>query len=326
MDDVKTNMTERLAPLAIMSFNRPNYLRQTLASLVAQRQDLRRRRVVLFQDGAINPLSKRRRANDADISAAVKVFQDLVPWGEIRLSQHNQGVALNFRRAEEELFADPLHEIVYFFEDDMVVHPAYLNLLDRVAEATEHLSRPVGYFAAYGAPRKPLEQQERERRQLGRLGHHWGFGLRRSHWLRMQTLLARYYAIIDEIDYADRPSAAIVAELKRYGVLVVHSSQDDVKKAISYALGAVSLNTMLAAGRYIGEQGLHMTPELFVNQGWHAVSMPPEVEVEYTRPTPSDLDRLYDQEMRYRNTNWSGMRRRRFDLTAPLKAIWNRFR
>lgn len=302
MDDYTRNTPERLVPIAIMSFNRPNYLRQTLASLVAQRQNLRGRRVVLFQDGAINPLSKRRRADDADIAAALNVFQDLVPWGEVRLSPHNLGVALNFRRAEEELFADPLHDIVYFFEDDMVVHPDYLDLLDRVAHATESLSRPVGYFAAYGALRKPLEEQQRERWQLGRLGHHWGFGLRRSHWLRMQTLMARYYAITDTIDYADRPSAAIFSELRRYGVLAVASSQDDVKKSISYALGAVPLNSKLAAARYIGEQGLHMTPELFARQGWHAARVQSEVNVEYTRPTANDLNRLYDEEMQYRKT------------------------
>lgn len=310
MDDATSTITRRLAPIAIMSFNRPDYLRQTLASLVAQRQDLRQRRVVLFQDGAINPLSQRRRANDADIAASLGVFQELVPWGEIRLSPHNLGVALNFRRAEEELFADPLNEIVYFFEDDMVVHPDYLDLLDCVAGVTGDLPRPVGYFAAYGALRKPPEQQEHECRQFRRLEHHWGFGLRRSHWLRMQTLMARYYALTDATDYADRPNAAIVAELKRHGVLPVVSSQDDVKKAVSYALGAVSLNTTLAAGRYIGEHGLHMTPELFLRMGWHTVSMSPEVKVEYTLPTADDLDRLYDDEMRHRQMHLSGMHRR----------------
>ena len=40
--------------------------------------------------------------------------------------------------------------------------------------------------------REPIEVQERESRHLRRFAHHWGFGLRRSHWQRMQPLMARY--------------------------------------------------------------------------------------------------------------------------------------
>jgi len=319
-------VTKWLAPIAVMSFNRPDYLRQTLAALVAQRQDLRRRLVVLFQDGAVNPLSRRRRAKDADIAAAVAVFTELVPWGEVRLSPHNLGVALNFRRAEAELFADPLNEIVYFFEDDMVVHPAYLDLLDRVAEATENLSRPVGYFAAYGALREPIEVQERERRYLRRLAHHWAFGLRRSHWQRMQPLMARYYALTDLTDYARHSGLAIAAELRRHGVVPVHTTQDDVKKAISYALGAVSLNTMPAAARYIGARGIHMTPETFARQGWNALQVRAEVEADYIRPAPDELDRLHKEEMLHRETFPARIRRRRFHPATLLREIQNLFR
>ncbi len=309
-----------------MSFNRPHYLRQTLSSLLAQWQGLQRRRVILFQDGAVNPLSGRRRARDEDIAEAVAIFRELLPWGEVRLAPHNLGVALNFRRAEEELFADPATEIAYFFEDDLVVHPAYLDLLDRVAEATASLSRPVGYFAAYGALREPLAVQERERPYLRRLAHHWAFGLRRSHWLRMQPMMAAYYAATDGIDYNRRSRSAVETTLRRQGVLVVHTSQDDVKKAVSHALGAVSLNTMPAAARYIGERGVHMSPRRFVRDGWASLKVQDEVETPYIRPEPAELDRLYMEERLHRETHAALMHRRRFHPATLLHELGWRWR
>src|SRR4029079_742033 len=90
------------SPIFIMSFNRPDYLSQVLKSLVEQvPADINNRKVVLFQDGAVNLVSQKRRARDEDILACIDVFRTAFPDGEIQASSVNLGVALNFDRAEQ---------------------------------------------------------------------------------------------------------------------------------------------------------------------------------------------------------------------------------
>ncbi len=282
----------KLSPIAVMSFNRPNYLRQVLESLAAQRQDLGKRRIVLYQDGAVSPITGRRFAEDADIEACRELFRRLIPWGTERVSEVNLGIAKNFRRAETELFADPANDIVYFFEDDLVLHPHYLDLLDRLALKTERLSVPVGYFSAYGAIRDTLRNQYRGRYRLQRMSFHWAFGLRRSHWLRMQPQMAEYFGFVEHCDYRDRDTPGILRHFAENGVLATVSSQDDVKKAVSYKLGAVSLSTSAAAGRYVGALGEHMDQAEFDRRGYADTQWLDRVEYDWEVPSRRQLESI----------------------------------
>ncbi len=63
-------MSTPYPPIAVMSFNRPDYLRQVLESLAAQKgADIEAREVFLFQDGWRNPHSGRVCAEASDIAA-----------------------------------------------------------------------------------------------------------------------------------------------------------------------------------------------------------------------------------------------------------------
>ncbi len=125
--------------------------------------------------GPVSPITGRRFAEDADIEACRELFRQLIPWGEERFTGSNLGVAKNYRRAEEELFADPANAIVYFFEDDLVLHP-HLSRSDGPAgaENPRTSSAPVGQFAAYGGLVDPLWRQYLERYRLQRMAHQLG--------------------------------------------------------------------------------------------------------------------------------------------------------
>jgi hypothetical protein len=285
------------APIAVMAFDRPQYLKQVLESLLSQRQDLRRRRMFLYLDGPVSRLTGKRYGRDEDIEACRLLFKQMIPWGKRSVSSFNLGVAANFRRAEEELFADQANRIVYFFEDDMVLHPDYLDILDNVAALTENLAPPVGYFAAFGGLLLPPGEQYEHRHELRRLDHHWGFGLRRSHWIFMQPLMAHYYRLLEGRDYQNRPTPEILSWLSAHGVRPRVSSQDDVKKAISYAMGAISLNTYAAAGKYVGELGLHMRPERYRELGYGSTAWLSKVNWRIDPPTAERLEQIISEEL-----------------------------
>lgn len=284
-----------LAPLAILSFNRPGHLEQVLRSLVAQRQDLTRRRIYLYQDGAVSPITGRRFAEDADIEACRELFRRLIPWGEERFAAANLGVAKNYRRAEEELFADPANAIVYFFEDDLVLHPHYLDLLDRLALRTENLSAPVGQFAAYGGLVDPVWRQYLERYRLQRMAISWAFGLRRSSWELMQPSLAEYYTLLEDRDYRDRDTPAILEHFRSRGMALSVSSQDGVKRAILHKLGHFALRSSAAAARYIGAEGEHMRAEKFERDGFAHTQWLKRVDYDWEAPDAEDLARMLTQ-------------------------------
>src|SRR5690349_6596931 len=105
-----------LAPIVVMSFNRPEMLRQVLQSLKLQESAaIEDREVHLFQDNAVNAYSRLRYARDEDIFACVEVFKSEFPSGIVHLSPKNIGVCENFKRAEEYVFEDRKFECAYFF-------------------------------------------------------------------------------------------------------------------------------------------------------------------------------------------------------------------
>lgn len=256
------------APIAVMSFNRPDYLRQVLSSLAAQQgAAIEERQVILFQDNWRNAQSGRICAEAADIEACIAVFREIFPGGQVMAAPSNLGVAENFFRAETHMFREIGADCAYFFEDDLVLEPNYLATLDRMRAACAE-SGQVGYFACYGNLQATEADQRKNARVLRRLGHLWGFGLFRRHWEEMQPVMADYYAMVLGRDYRLRPTPEILRHYRSRGIMAGVSSQDDVKKAVTYFLGRVALNTNVVNARYIGAVGLHMNEAKFEAAGF----------------------------------------------------------
>lgn len=291
-------MTEP-TPIAVMSFNRPAYLRQVLASLAAQQGvAMQGRRVILFQDGARNAYSGRLAAEPAEIAACIAAFREHFPQGEVMAAEANLGVAGNFLRAERHLFETLGAECGFFFEDDLVLAPRYLATLEALREAL--VERPeVGYFACYGNLAAGLADQLARPRQMRRMEHLWGFGLFRRHWRDLQPLLADYYALLRGRDYhpKSRPTAAILEHYRSRGIPLAVSSQDDVKKVLTYHLGRVALNTHLVSARYIGERGLHSTPQRYAAGGYGATVIPDLPRVEFDIPDAAAIAEMREREL-----------------------------
>ncbi len=272
-----------------MAFNRPVLLKPVLESLRAQQgASIEKRQIHLFQDGAVNKYSRMRYAEDADIAASIAVFQSIFPSGIIHASPQNIGVCENFLRAEEFLFTELGAECAYFFEDDMVLSPAYLAMMDRLQWYSRG-ARMVAYFAAYGDYYASPEEIAARRDQCITLDHHWGFGLFRHHWSRIRNQLADYYAIVLGTDYSRRDHHAIYDMYRNLGACPRGSSQDAAKAFFSAQLGLWRARTVLPFARYTGKEGAHMSAEQFNALGFDRTIVATEPLLRLNFPSEDEM-------------------------------------
>lgn len=260
-----------VGPIVLMGFNRPDYLRQVIASLLAQQGGaLDHREFHLFQDGAVNRFSGERYANDEDIQASVDIFREMVPQGVVHQSPDNIGVALNFERAERYVFLERGFPSAMLFEDDMVLGPYYVDTLQRLLDfaASPAAGGRVGYVAAYGMHRASSEQQEQRQQDIVEMGHAWGYAVNRDHWLDVREVIDPYIQVVEGFDYRQRPKAHIGGVHKSLGVATRSLSQDAMKMLATSWLGRVRLMPFVCQARYIGETGLNFTPEAFQKKGY----------------------------------------------------------
>lgn len=273
-------MTEfHKAPIAVMAFNRPEYLEQVVGSLMAQRGcDIERRAVFLFQDGAKSAFSHRIHAPQEAIDASVATFRRLAPGGTLMAAPANLGVALNFDRAERFFYEYFNVPAAIFLEDDLVLSDRYIATLDQLIEDYRDDAR-VGYVAAYGDHRLSLEEQRADPSQLTVMHHLWGFASFKRQWLSMRPWMQQYLRHVAQLDYRDRDPAAIEALFASWGFGCPATSQDAAKTMACILTGSVKLNTRVVLGRYIGEFGLHATARLFEERGYRRTTM-------FTDPLP----------------------------------------
>jgi hypothetical protein len=299
--EAKPRPTPEKAPIFIMSFDRPDYLEQVLSSLQNQRDaDIENRRIVLFQDGAVNAYSGKRHARDDAIEACIARTAAIFPQATILASDRNLGVAWNFDRAERVAFEQMVVPAAIFLEDDLVLGEYYIATLDLLLEKFADDER-VGYVAAYGDHRAPLAEQRSKRARLILQEHNWGFAVYRRQWLRMRRHILQYLECLRGVDYRDRDRAAIEELYASWGFGCPAVSQDAAKTIACCINNVVKINTYVCGGRYIGEHGLHMNSHLFVERGYDKTEPYPE-KVE----TFQDLDAELYQELLHRQRAWAG--------------------
>jgi hypothetical protein len=256
-------------PVVIFSFDRPEYLDRLCAGLRAQvqvRPDPGR--VVLMQDGAVSALTGHRHGRPAQIQRSIEVFRGHFPEGQVMAAPHNLGIAENILRGQRHVFETMDCEAGYFFEDDLEPGPLYLAALEAMRAATEPLADRVGYFAAYGPHKDPAPGPEVGWRQLG---HHWGFGLRRDAWRRIQSRMGDWWEEIRRNDYRARNRLRLFELWRRREVAVDGLGEDAATEVACLELGLARLNTSVCFGRYIGVEGEHFNAAVFRRLGFEGM-------------------------------------------------------
>lgn len=277
------------APIAIIAFNRPHYLRRTLESLAYQTHHaLNGREVHLFQDGGVNPLSGRRYASEELIDKNIWQFLYFVPKGIVHRQRENIGIARHFDFVERFFFEELACQAAIFFEDDMVVSPYYLSIIDQMIAAAL-VNEQIGYVAAYGDHRAPLASQSRNSSKIIEMEHKWAFGLTRRQWLRQKSLVSEYLKLIDDTDYQQRDHKKIVTWMISKGFVSQGTSQDGIKDIAMFLSGATKMMTYCCFGKYIGRRGVHATDAFYRANGYGKTLLCPSPPSAFSWPSENEM-------------------------------------
>jgi hypothetical protein len=285
--------------IALLSFNRPDYLVQVLTSLAPQ---LRKGdEVFLFQDGGENRFSLRAHAREEDIDACVAAFGEIFagdapPCRAVFRSPENLGVAGNYRRAEAHVFDALKRDAALFLEDDLILGPHYLSTTARLLDLARDEPR-IGYVAAYGDFWASLETQRFRRGVLVPMHENWGAALTRASWLAQRPLREAYWELVKDDDYTMRDDEAIRALYRARGLDCCYTSQDASRWVACCVAGLVRLTTAVCQARYIGATGVHSTPQDYERDRFADAQIYPDAPV-ILPPSPQQLDFWIAQSVR----------------------------
>ena len=249
-------------PIIILAYNRPHYLKLVLESIRNQKSaNIENRPIVMFQDGP------RDDGDSVLIESNKSVFNEIFPDGTLITSSTNLGIGRSFDRAERYAFETLDAPGAFFFEDDLLLSPVYMQVLEKLMERALSDER-IGYVAAFGQSSKPREEQTRLARELCSLHLLWGFGLTKRHWLKCRPYVQQYLGLISSCDYLKRDHEKIRSLTVSWGVKPGDTAQDRIKSYATALVGAVKINTKASYAQYIGESGTTFTPEMFANWGF----------------------------------------------------------
>jgi len=277
--------------IALLSFDRPDYLRKVVRSLVAQL--IPGDEVLLFQDGGWNGFSGIRKASEDVIDACVGVFSSTC--GDLQSVEHgvfrsplNLGIAGNYRRAEQYVFEVLDRDAAVLLEDDLVLGPHYLGAIaDLLGIAAEEPR--IGYVSAYGDFWAPLSVQRKLADQLTPMHENWGAALTRTSWLAQRPVRELYWELVKDADYSQRDHEAILGLYEGMGYRCNVSSQDASRWVACRAAGMVRLMTATCHARYIGVVGEHAREDLYQRWRFGEAKLFPERPI-VREPTDDQFD------------------------------------
>ncbi len=164
---------DKLAPICLFAFNRPDHTRQTLAALrtspLAQNSDL-----IVFVDGPRVPEEARLTGEVADIVAETTGFRSV----KLIRQNTNLGLAKSVIDGVTKILDE--HERVIVLEDDIVVSPPFLEFMNR-SLATLECTDQVASVSGFSEPIPNMPEA-----YFLRKGGSWGWATWRRVWNQVQ--------------------------------------------------------------------------------------------------------------------------------------------
>lgn len=267
--------TEKILPgalgVALISFDRPDYLSQLILSLESQ-TSLQGVQFYLFQDGARNKFSKRLRGDQSLIDQCMEIFKrSRLPSKDVFYHKDNVGIAINQFMAWEHVLQR--HKYMLMIEDDQILSPHCLRLIKLMLRQFE-FSEQVG---SVRAPDRPHCQPEDNEKYLDAvcqaIGHWWVVALWRDRWERVKPLYMDYYKMVKDIDYQLRAHGDIREFYRAHGWTSRATSQDGGKEMAFWRAGYKHLAMVVNRSKTIGERGVHQSPGLFKKMGFDKIKL-----------------------------------------------------
>lgn len=256
--------------IAIIAYDRFHYFSLVVASILGQdiggKHISEEYDIYYFQDGFCHEDSRSDKDGYRLIS---EMIESLSAIGCRFIQTENLGVAFHFDFIERKLFTDLGYDYVVFCEDDMILGPGYMSVMNLMAERFEKDER-VGMVSANPENVTVLRDIQRNNEaSFAAMSHNWGFGMFANFWKKRQEFVDIYLGILKKFSYRSRPHEVIYNWLTACGFEPAASSQDYVKQCATMALGACRISTFCNFGLYIGRTGLHCNADIYNKLGFN---------------------------------------------------------
>ncbi len=261
--EVSRKFKQKNLCIAIKSFKRPDYLKGCLASLEAN-VDLKGVDFWLFQDGAVNPHSAIRYAEDKEIEASVMVFEkSKLPNKHVYRQKVNVGVGLQIVSQLEYLI--PRYRYVALVDNDLIFNKYYVKTLKTLFSQFED-DQEIGMIqSSYWClnSKNNVQSRKEAKKKEGQVAY--GFGYRSEQcfwsnkWNRIGKCFSRYAKWIENCDYRELLYNPEVYKETRKKILAdfgdIHV--DFVLEKVIEKVNYKGIHTKALRLKIVGEKGMY---------------------------------------------------------------------
>ncbi len=246
-------------PIGLLLFNRVEYAQKVLESLKSQTLPVDQSKLCISVDGYAG--SKAEFQGKPDHTAAiVDMARSLFPNATVLSATKNIGITeANCLIEENMLKSHPDATWLGFFEEDYVLSPDYLSIVDQLISAAQPLDDVV-LVAATG---ETLDPVNRGISGVFPIGHLWAYFARVAHVHERHDDIQVYRQQLSGKSYWERDKIELARVMASRGVFPVGIGDDHLRLGLVFRFNRIGLTTGLSYGEYIGVEGEHMSDGSF---------------------------------------------------------------
>jgi hypothetical protein len=246
-------------PIGLLLFNRIEYAQKVLESLKSQTLPVDQSKLCISVDGYAG--SKAEFQGKPDHTAAiVDMARSLFPNATVLSATKNIGITeANCLLEENMLKSHPDATWLGFFEEDYVLSPDYLSIVDQLISAAQPLDDVV-LVAATG---ETLDPVNRGISGVFPIGHLWAYFARVAHVHERHDDIQVYRQQLSGKSYWERDKIELARVMASRGVFPVGIGDDHLRLGLVFRFNRIGLTTGLSYGEYIGVEGEHMSDGSF---------------------------------------------------------------
>lgn len=244
--------------IGIISWNRPNYLKQLLDSL--EKNDLSNCDFHLFQDGLNCKFTNKEQTNVENINKSISVFdKSKLPNKEFHIREKNVSVAIN--QFEAMNFLSLHYDKFIFLENDVIVSPNFIVIMKKLLKQFEHDKKVACISPSFRLHCKQDKIEKNLDRLFFKRGHFWAEACWAKKWIKIAKEYMPYYNIVKNRPYRKRDEGAIKKLFSNSGIKMLTTSQDQGKDWAITKSGMKRAKLVVNRATGIGDKGIHSTPE-----------------------------------------------------------------
>lgn len=255
LNGTKNKMYKGKIGVALIAYNRPHYFSQLVNSLENQSQ-LTNLDFHLFLDGPQRPV-----ADSLLIKQTRQIFDDSsLPNKSVHKRDKNVSIAINQFEAVEYMVNE--YDYVWVVEDDLVLSKYYVRLLRIMIEQYANKKDVFGVSLNFLRRCNESDINKFYSSVQYRNEHWWAECFSSEKWKTVKPYFLEYYKFVKDIPYNMRPRERIQRLFKSIDMHIPQTSQDAGKDYALKKAGLKRINTVVNRGIYLGEKGVHFTPQI----------------------------------------------------------------